>query len=76
MSFDLTREQKDIQEAAREFAETELNKDYVLECEQNHKFPWEVFQKAADLGFVGIDIPKNMEIRDRLIIIHIVLPSQ
>jgi alkylation response protein AidB-like acyl-CoA dehydrogenase len=59
MDFELTREQTDIQKAAREFAENEFNKDYTLEIERNHRFPWEVFKKACKLGFTGIDIPEE-----------------
>ncbi|MDY7035684.1 MAG: acyl-CoA dehydrogenase family protein, partial [Thermodesulfobacteriota bacterium] len=57
MDFALNKEQRDIQQAAREFAETELNKDILLEIERNPGFPWEIYKKSAELGFVGIDIP-------------------
>ena len=59
MDFELTQEQKDVQKAAREFAENEFDKDYCLEIERSHKFPWEIWKKASDLGFVGIDIPEE-----------------
>ena len=59
MDFNLTKEQRDIQKAAREFAETELNRDYTLEIEQTHKFPWKAWKKACELGFVTIDIPEE-----------------
>ena len=58
MDFDLTQEQRDIQKAAREFAEKEFDKDYSLEVERSRTFPWEVWKKACELGFVGIDIPE------------------
>ncbi len=59
MDFELTQEQRDIQKAAREFAEKELNRDYSLEIERSRTFPWEVWKKACELGFVGIDIPET-----------------
>ena len=59
MDFELNKEQKDIQKAAREFAEAELTKDYVLELERNRRFPWEVWKKACELGLVGIDFPEE-----------------
>jgi alkylation response protein AidB-like acyl-CoA dehydrogenase len=59
MDFELTQEQKDIQKAAREFAENEFDKDYSLEIERSRKFPWKVWKNACDLGFVGIDIPEE-----------------
>jgi alkylation response protein AidB-like acyl-CoA dehydrogenase len=73
MDFELTQEQKDIQKAAREFAENELDKDYSLEIERSRKFPWKVWKKACDLGFVGIDIPEEYggqgyELLERIIV--------
>ena len=59
MDFELNKEQKDIQKAAREFAEAEFTKDLALEIERTHVFPWNVFKKASQLGFVGIDIPEE-----------------
>jgi alkylation response protein AidB-like acyl-CoA dehydrogenase len=59
MDFEFTKEQMDIQRAAREFAEAEFEKSYVLELDRNHRFPWEIWKKAAALGFVGIDIPEE-----------------
>ncbi len=59
MDFELTGEQREIQKAAREFAEAELGKDYTLGLEREHKFPWEVWKKACELGFVGLDFPEE-----------------
>lgn len=59
MDFELTKEQIDIQNAARAFAETEFEKNSVLELDRTHKFPWEIWRKAAALGFVGLDIPEE-----------------
>jgi alkylation response protein AidB-like acyl-CoA dehydrogenase len=58
MDFELTLEQKDIQKAARDFAKAEFNKEYSLEIEHTHQFPWGAWKKACDLGFVGVDIPE------------------
>ncbi len=59
MDFELSEEQLDIQKAAREFAEAEFEKNYVLELDRNHRFPWEIWKKAIQLGFVGLDIPEE-----------------
>jgi len=59
MDFDLTQEQKDIQKAAREFIQGEYDKDKILEWEQNHTFPKEIWKKACKLGFVGIHFPEE-----------------
>jgi alkylation response protein AidB-like acyl-CoA dehydrogenase len=49
MDFELTEEQKDIQKAAREFAEVEFEKNYVLELDRNHQFPWEIWRTGSRL---------------------------
>jgi alkylation response protein AidB-like acyl-CoA dehydrogenase len=59
MNFELTGEQKDIQKAVREFAQGEFDKDKILEWEQNHTFPKELWKKACKLGFVGIHFPEE-----------------
>ncbi len=55
MDFSLTKEQKDIKKAAAEFARGEFLPELVLECESNHRFPREVYKKAGELGFMGLD---------------------
>ena len=59
MDFELSKEQIDIQQAARQFAETELNKDYLLEIERAHKYPLEAWKKANELGFIAINYPEK-----------------
>ena len=59
MDFELTGEQKDIQKAVREFAQGEFDKEKILEWEQNHTFPKELWKKACKLGFVGIHFPEE-----------------
>jgi alkylation response protein AidB-like acyl-CoA dehydrogenase len=59
MDFQLAKEQRDIQRAAREFAEAEFTKDLAVEIERTHVFPWKIFKKASELGFACIDIPEQ-----------------
>jgi len=59
MDFELTRSQKDIQKAAREFAKGEFDKDLALELDRKHEFPTKVWKKAADLGFIGVHYPEE-----------------
>ena len=59
MNFELTGEQKDIQKAVREFAQGEFDREKILEMEQNHTFPKELWKKACKLGFVGIHFPEE-----------------
>jgi alkylation response protein AidB-like acyl-CoA dehydrogenase len=58
MDFELSSEQKDIRQAAREFALGEL-KDIAAECDQNETFPEKLIQKAGELGFLGVFIDEN-----------------
>jgi alkylation response protein AidB-like acyl-CoA dehydrogenase len=59
MDFELTDEQKDIQKAAKEFAQGEFDPDLALELDQAGKFPVSIWKKAAQLGFVGIHYPEE-----------------
>jgi alkylation response protein AidB-like acyl-CoA dehydrogenase len=59
MDFELSREQKAIQRAARDFAEGEFDREYALECDRNHRFPTEVYKKACELGLIGIHFPEE-----------------
>jgi alkylation response protein AidB-like acyl-CoA dehydrogenase len=58
MDFELTPEQKDIQRAAREFAEGEFT-DVAKEYDQKEEFPKEIWKKACELGFIGVFIKEE-----------------
>ncbi|MBC7451756.1 MAG: acyl-CoA dehydrogenase [Cytophagales bacterium] len=53
MNFDFTEEQKAVQMAARDFAQTELLPG-VIERDEHQKFPAEQIQKLGALGFMGM----------------------
>lgn len=53
MNFNLTEEQLMIQQAARDFAQTELLEG-VIERDEHSKFPTEQVKKMAELGFLGM----------------------
>jgi acyl-CoA dehydrogenase len=57
--FELTDTQRDIQKAAKEFAEKEFGSDMALELEKEGRFPKSIFEKACQLGFIGIDYPEQ-----------------
>ncbi|MBI4321383.1 MAG: acyl-CoA dehydrogenase family protein [Chloroflexi bacterium] len=59
MDFELSKEQKAIQKAARDFAEGEFDRDLAMEYDQNHKFPFDLWKKACKLGFVGMHFPEE-----------------
>ncbi|MEP2279979.1 acyl-CoA dehydrogenase [Maribacter sp.] len=53
MNFSLNEEQKLIQEAARDFAQTELLAE-VIERDDAQRFPTEEIKKLGELGFLGM----------------------
>ncbi|HSD08547.1 acyl-CoA dehydrogenase family protein [Flavobacterium sp.] len=53
MDFNLTEEHLMIQQAARDFAQTELLEG-VIERDEHSKFPTEQVKKMAELGFLGM----------------------
>ncbi len=60
MNFELTKEQKMLQSACREFCKKELTSDYNLWLDENCKWvPDEMLQKTVDLGFCSIFIPEE-----------------
>jgi alkylation response protein AidB-like acyl-CoA dehydrogenase len=59
MDFELTKEQKDIQQAVRDFIKGEFKKDVVDELIEKHEYPVKIWKKAADLGFIGIHFPEK-----------------
>jgi alkylation response protein AidB-like acyl-CoA dehydrogenase len=60
MDFALTREQRDIKQAAREFARGEFTRERALGYEERHEFPRELYRTAAELGFIGLDYPTEV----------------
>jgi len=58
MDFELTKEQKDIRSAAREFAEAEFP-DVAREYDAREEFPMDIWRKASELGFIGIFLPEE-----------------
>lgn len=53
MNFSLTEEHLMIQEAARDFAQTELLPG-VIERDEKQHFPNDLVKKMGDLGFLGV----------------------
>ena len=56
MNFELTEEQKMVQDMARDFADQEI-KPKAPELDQTERHPVEIIQKMAELSLMGIAIP-------------------
>ena len=60
MDFNLTKEQRDIQRAAREFALGEFP-ERAQEFDRDETFDLDIWRKACELGFVGVFIDEAYE---------------
>ena len=58
MDFALTEDQQMIRDAAREFAQNEIA-PVAAEFDISGEFPSETIKAAAELGFMGIEIPEE-----------------
>ncbi|MDQ2991846.1 MAG: acyl-CoA dehydrogenase family protein [Candidatus Eremiobacteraeota bacterium] len=58
MNFDLNDEQKAIRDLAREFAQGEV-KPLAEEMDREEAFPYELVEKMAAMGFMGLPFPEK-----------------
>ena len=58
--FDLTEDLKLLKQTARDFAETEM-KPHVMKLDEAQEFPVTIVRKMAELGFLGVTIPSDLE---------------
>ena len=58
MDFALTEDQIMIRDAAREFAQNEIA-PVAAEFDLSGEFPAETIKAAAELGFMGVEIPEE-----------------
>ena len=59
MDFELSKQQKEIQKAVREFVKGEFKKDVIEDLLEKHEYPVKIWKKAAELGFIGIHYPEQ-----------------
>src|SRR3954453_16444427 len=59
MDFELSEEQRAIQDTAREFARSEMM-PHARDWDENSTFPVETLRKAAALGFGGITVKEDV----------------
>ena len=58
-SFDLTEEQRMVQEMVREFAQEKVA-PIAAEIDENHRFPKETWEEMVRLGLPGIPFPEEL----------------
>ena len=76
MDFELTKSQKEIQKAAREFAKGEFDKERALEMDKKHQFPTKIWKKACGLGFVGVHFPEVYSGQDLGVLENIIIADE
>jgi len=60
IDFHLTEDKNMFRKTARAFAEAEI-KPHVMKLDEAQEFPMAIFQKLADLGFLGVTVPSDLE---------------
>jgi alkylation response protein AidB-like acyl-CoA dehydrogenase len=58
VSFEITDEQRSMQELAHSFAENEI-RPVAAEYDEKEEMPWEVIEKAAQTGMLSFNIPEQ-----------------
>jgi alkylation response protein AidB-like acyl-CoA dehydrogenase len=59
VDFELTPEQREIQQLTREFAASEIT-PFAREWDEERRFPQDVFAKLATLGLMGVCVPDDV----------------
>ena len=76
MEFELSKSQKEIQKAVRDFAKGEFDKELALELDRTHAFPHKIFKKAGDLGFIGVHFPEAYSGQDLSVLDNILVAEE
>ncbi|MCC6027583.1 MAG: acyl-CoA dehydrogenase family protein [Archaeoglobus sp.] len=58
MDFELSEDHKILQQAVRDFAEKEI-KPFGREYDEKEEYPWDIYRKAAKLGYIGASVPEE-----------------
>ena len=72
MDFELTEEQKILRKTVRDFAEKEI-RPITAELDEKQEFSYEIVEKMANLGIMGIPFRTNTE-EEGQIIYRMLLP--
>ena len=58
MNFELSEEQRVMRDSLRNFLLKECPPEYVRECDEAERFPFELYDKLAEAGWLGLPIPE------------------
>lgn len=59
MEFTLSSEKEMLRQMVAEFMQNECSPEYIRRCEEEHRFPSELWQKVCDLGLAGLMLPED-----------------
>lgn len=59
MDIEFTPEQDMFRSTVRDFCEREITREYVRECDREHRPPVELYEKLRRQGWLGINIPEK-----------------
>ena len=59
MDFEINDQQKLMRDSLRAFLKKECPVEYVRDCDDNERFPFELYEKLAAEGWLGLPIPEE-----------------
>jgi acyl-CoA dehydrogenase len=59
MDYEFTPEQELLRVTVREFCENEISREYVRECDREHKAPRDLYDRLGGQGWLGVNIPEE-----------------
>ena len=59
MLVEFTDEQDMFRSTVRDFCDREISREYVRECDREHRAPVELYERLGGLGWLGINIPEE-----------------
>lgn len=59
MLVEFTDEQELFRSTVRDFCHREISRDYVRECDREHRAPVELYERLGKQGWLGINIPEE-----------------
>jgi acyl-CoA dehydrogenase len=59
LDFSLSDEQQDLQRMVRDFCAREISREQLQSWDEEEHFPWDVWERMADLGIYGLPFPEE-----------------
>ncbi len=59
MYFEFTEEQALWHKTVQDFVDKEFGREYYRQCDQERRYPYELYKRLAELGWIGIMLPEE-----------------